>query len=352
MSSSLDDGSRIQVVDFLKGVAVVAMIQVHLTELFAIAGWQESLAGRISLFAGGPAAAPLFMVMMGYVAAQGRRSAKYFLQRGMKLLLWGLLLNIGLNAHLLLKISFSQWPQNPLHFLFGVDILFLAGLSLLLLALATSAGRFSPLAAVLMFAGILYATSLPAWPGQNEDLMTYLMAFVHSEAPWSYFPVVPWAAYPLAGFCLASFHDKLSAIKLTDTHLALAALGGLLFLGITSDTGWNAATDLSLWYHHPAAVVGWNLIFVATATMLASLFLRAFGHGPVAQWLCFAGKRVTAFYVFQWLIIGNLATWLYQTQYPLQLLLWFVVVTGASYGLTILWYRFRKTIFAAQHPKN
>jgi hypothetical protein len=51
------------------------------------------------------------------------------------------------------------------------------------------------------------------------------------------------------------------------------------------------------------------------------------------EWM---GKNVTRAYVFQWLIIGNIATSVYKTQNELQLRLWFigivVMVSITVYG--------------------
>jgi len=58
--------------DIAKGIAVVLMIQVHLTELFAIPEWYEGVAGKLSLFLGGPPAAPVFMFLMGFFCLSGK----------------------------------------------------------------------------------------------------------------------------------------------------------------------------------------------------------------------------------------------------------------------------------------
>lgn len=339
----------------MKGLAVMAMIQVHLTELFSVPSWQESVGGHISLFIGGPAAAPLFMIVMGYLAAQGKRAPSGLALRGVKLILWGLLLNIGLNFHLLIRIFVDGWQSNPLHYILGVDILFLAGLSLILIALAKAAGRFDALLASAMIVALLAATYLKQWSGAGTEAMDYLMAFVHSDARWSYFPLVPWAAYPLAGFVAARLSILQRLTFLRERTYWLIVLIGVLLLSITFSIGWEAATNLTLWYHHQIPVIIWNLVFVATLSAAAKLIIMAFEGRPAVKFLSWTGRHVTAFYVFQWLIIGNLATSIYQTRYPLQLLFWFIAITAASAGLTWLYDR-EKTKFrrqrVEQEPKN
>jgi hypothetical protein len=53
---------------------VALMIQVHLMELFAQPAVLASWVGKVSLFLGGPPAAPVFMLIMGYYAAASTRS--------------------------------------------------------------------------------------------------------------------------------------------------------------------------------------------------------------------------------------------------------------------------------------
>ena len=55
-------------------------------ELFARPDVAASGIGRLSFFLGGPPAAPLFMIVMGYYTAASRRSMGSLLLRGLKLL--------------------------------------------------------------------------------------------------------------------------------------------------------------------------------------------------------------------------------------------------------------------------
>ncbi|HMM12369.1 MAG TPA: heparan-alpha-glucosaminide N-acetyltransferase domain-containing protein [Bacteroidales bacterium] len=346
MAHGADSGvlSRFQSIDFLKGLAVMAMIQVHITELFAVLVWQQSVLGRISLFLGGPAAAPLFMVVMGYLAGIAKRTPFQLIVRGAKLIVWGLMLNIGMNAHLLLRIFLEGWPQHPLQYIFGVDILFLAGLSLILLAIAALSGRYSAVAALMLFAAILASVYLPPYTAADDSLVTYLMAFVHSDAGWSYFPIIPWAAYPLAGFVASRFWMMAGMPRPAELINWLIVVAGIVVLGLSFSIGWQSATNLRSWYHHQAPVVLWNLVFVAAMAAAAGLVIEAYSSRPAVRWLCWTGRNVTAFYVFQWLIIGNLATLLYQSRYPLQLLFWFIAVVAISSGCVWLWQQARKRL--------
>ena len=99
--------------DLLKGIAVILMIQVHIVELFAQQEIFDSYLGKILLFLGGPPAAPVFMTVMGYFIAKQNKPLKLNLIRGIKLILLGFVLNIGLNFHLFIKIIRGEFLINP-----------------------------------------------------------------------------------------------------------------------------------------------------------------------------------------------------------------------------------------------
>ena len=129
---------------------MVLMIQVHLMELFAQPAVLDSWAGRISLFLGGPPVAPVFLLVMGYYLAASQAEQRPPVVARIKLIGLGGLLNLGLNAHLLVKIGQGTIALDPRPYILGVDILFLAGASTMMLAvLRPVLRRPAVLAAVL-----------------------------------------------------------------------------------------------------------------------------------------------------------------------------------------------------------
>lgn len=232
--------------DLLKGLAVVLMIQVHITELFVTPLVYDSLAGKISLFLGGVPAAPLFMAVMGYFVVRGRKSSLQLLRRGGQLLVYGLLLNIGLNLHLLIKILNGTYTLNPLEYIFGVDILFLAGFSLMAMALLLKIKKHRRMA--LAGLAVLVAALTPVVT--KSEWSPYLAAFIGSYAPWSYFPLFPWLAYPLTG---AAFYylAQVSWVQKFQRYFFIVALLVFVFL---FGKGFSVSTTLAAYYHH-------NLVF-------------------------------------------------------------------------------------------
>ena len=71
--------NRLELPDIVRGLAVVFMVQVHLTELFVTQDIYNSAFGKISLFLGGIPAAPVFMVMMGYFLAFVKKNPLTFI---------------------------------------------------------------------------------------------------------------------------------------------------------------------------------------------------------------------------------------------------------------------------------
>lgn len=329
--------------DVAKGIAVLLMIQVHLTELFAIPSWYDGIYGKISLFLGGAPAAPVFMFFMGVYASK-TRTHQHMLKRGLKLIGWGLLLNAGLNAHLIIKHLQGQIGVNVWEYLFGVDIFFLAGLSLLLMAFWRALFHHRLWAWLLLLLLIpVIQVILPFYEGKHETL-DYVFAFFHSNKAWSYFPLFPWAFYPVAGFTARLLWDTYAS-RMTDNRYYVGSFALLTAALITTfDVGFEQTVQLSTYYHHNWQLMIWNLGFVFWEILLLQLLVNQKAAGSVQSWLAWNGTHVTPVYVFQWLMIGNLATWLYKTQFPLQWLMWYIAVVAISNLLTVYWLRWRKWI--------
>ncbi len=67
------------------------------------------------------------------------------------------------------------------------------------------------------------------------------------------------------------------------------------------------------------------------------LWKQLLAFWPEISAMAWYGKNVTAFYVVQWVIIGNIATWVYKTQSWQFLIIWFIVVLIVSTQLVRLY---------------
>ena len=329
--------NRIQTPDLLKGLAVIFMIQVHIMELFAQQDIYDGVAGKISLFLGGVPAAPVFMIIMGYFLAYRQKEPIKMMVRGVRLFMAGIVLNIGLNAHLIYRVLNDGWQVNIWQYIFGVDILQLAGLCLVIIALLSLLYKrnFIPYiitAVVIVFIGSVF----PAYSNESTT-GSYLMAFIHSNSEWSYFPLIPWLAYPLTGYTFKIFEEKYLKNTLNlGIKVSLTVVLSAFFL-FTFNYATGISHSLDVYYHHDVVFYSWSLSFVILWALLFSFVEKAAGNTIVFRYVRWLGVNVTTVYIFQWLLIGNIATLIYKTQSLIELIIWFVGIAILTSLLTLVW---------------
>ena len=317
---------RLPLPDLLKGFAVFLIVPVHILELFIDYQGRESLFGDILLFLGGPIAVPVFMIVMGYFVAKNKKKLSQNVWRGVKVFVLGFLLNIGLNFHLLLKIEFAGWQFNPLEYIFGVDILYLAGLSIFFLSIVKSCKKGREWIAVFFVFVITGLTALI-----NEKLMVternYILPFIGGTYSWAYFPLFPWLAYPLAGFAFYDFEDTIMAFFNRRKIVSGMILSGIfVFVLYFGSAGFETTIDLPSYYHHTFRFSLWVFGIVILWAVFWWFVLNRFPKTLAWNFFMWLGKNITLFYVVQWLIIGNIATVIYQTQSLGRYVFWYAAI--------------------------
>jgi surface polysaccharide O-acyltransferase-like enzyme len=325
---------RFPLPDLLKGFAVFLIVPVHILEKFIDFPGRESLFGKILLLFGGPVAVPLFMMIMGYFVAMSKKSVAQNMLRGVLIFILGIFLNIGLNFHLLLKIWTEGWKFDPLQAIFGVDIFYLAGLSIIILSVLKTikyGQQWIALALILFVSG---STSY-----FNEILMVtdrnYILPFIGGEYSWSYFPLFPWLAYPLIGFLFVKMEPKIREFIQKQKTISIAILSIILILVLAfSKSGFATTINLPEYYHHTFPFFVWTLGVDVLWVMLLWLVVQKFSEFPVFVFLRWLGKNITAFYIIQWLIIGNIATAIYQTKELSVYGYWFAAIFLITIGTT------------------
>ncbi len=332
------DPAREQTADLLKGIAVLFMVQVHIMELFAIPQVYDSTIGKISLFLGGPPAAPLFMSVMGFYFARSKKNLSQHLTRGVLLFFGGILLNIGLNLHLLIKILSGEYNLNPYHYIFGADILPLAGLSVILLAILKKI--FTDKFYLYFFTGLaagLVPNYLPDIYSNINMPAAYVQSFLWGRIEWSYFPLFPWFAYPALGAAFYFFQQKFGKKLLNDTVINSLLAIGFLFMITTFSYAANISHDLYGYYNHNFLFVLWIIGFLAWFSIVINKLEEYSGKNVFVIYTKWVGKNVTAFYVAQWLLIGNIATAVYRSMSILNLVLPFVIILVVVSAIVLIW---------------
>ena len=333
---------RIGTPDLLKGLAVIFMIQVHLMELFAQQDLYDSLIGKISLFLGGVPAAPVFMVVMGYFVAYDKKDPLYLINRGIKLFIAGIILNIGLNFHLIYNILFNGWQINIWQYIFGVDILHLAGMGLIAIALLSIVLKKNSSYYFLVAIAIAVLSTFINRDDPLTGFTSYIKAFITGGQEWSYFPLVPWLAYPLTGYAFRLFEMTYKERITVKNKLILTGVFGVLFI-FTAGYATEVSHNLKEYYTHGIVFFFWALSFIILLASSLSLVDAEAGETVFLKYVKWLGKNVTVIYIIQWLLIGNIATSIYKTQSLAEIIVWFVGITLLTSILTLLWNRFRKS---------
>jgi len=326
---------RLNTADLLKGVAVILMVQVHITELFIEPSFAITQVGRISLFLGGVPAAPLFMILMGFFITLYQKPFSANIKRGIKLLIWGLLLNLGMNFNLLLNVFFNHWKVDPLPYIFGVDILFLAGFSVILITCLNHLFQRNPLIlALLAFLPAVLSDLMPIYQGDSE-FMRYLLGYVISHDSWSYFPLLPWLGYSIIGASAGIVFNDYERILIKRSFLVVIPIALVILFW---NYGFNISVNLFAYYHHGFQFFLWALMFIIVLVAAAWFYDQSIPDTNfIKKYLMWTGRNVTAFYVFQWLIIGNIATYVYKNESPLLLPVWLTSILVITSLLVLLY---------------
>lgn len=314
------------------------MIQVHLLELFAHPAIYHSVAGSILLFCGGPPVAPLFMIIFGYFIAASERSAKQLALRGLNIFCLGMLLNIALNLNLIISVKKGIFTVDLLPYIFGVDILQFAGISLLLISLLRKLLKRSLIFTLCCIVASAMAGQLLSVYIPGNTTQKYISAFFYGSANWSYFPLFPWLAYPLAGMAFFNLKHRfdLSFLKTMRMKFLLAILF-VLFLVFTLRYAVSVSSDLLHYYHHGILFCAWTIIFLSFYSYFMNELNALCGESMFLKYLKWMGKHVTLVYVIQWIIIGNIATAIYKTvSSPLVLAGCFIIILLVSAGIAYL----------------
>jgi hypothetical protein len=86
-----------------------------------------------------------------------------------------------------------------------------------------------------------------------------------------------------------------------------------LVVCFTFPFGVRIAANLPAYYHHSFLFFGWTILFLIAYSRLVQQLNHLLGKTKLFGWLRWMGRHVTLLYVIQWIIIGNMATPLFQS---------------------------------------
>ncbi|HEY3449357.1 MAG TPA: heparan-alpha-glucosaminide N-acetyltransferase domain-containing protein [Myxococcales bacterium] len=326
---------RIRAFDWLKGLAVVVMVQTHTIALLRPDLLGSPLQLRLMWIDG--LVAPSFILTSGFALAlvqvrgaasggQARRARKSLRRIGEVLLV----------AVYMITLWFPIAIEPK--WLLRIDILPCIGLSLLAaLPLFVGLARWPRLLGAVCAAiglGIIVGTPM-VW-AKSTGLANQLFTNNHSDIG-SPFPLFPWAGYVFLGGALGALAARTSARTLAACVVALAAVGGLVWLGAVQIMGrmpewpWWAAAN-----HGQRVVVVSGLIL---AMLAAERFLPASEQrGKVVRFVeVFGTSSLAAYFGHEVMLFKNLFGVCFNTLWGKSAgwgLYW--VLTAALIGLTFV----------------
>lgn len=338
--------TRAQTADLLKGIAILLMIQVHIIELFANNSIFYDSIGKTLLFLGGPPVAPVFTVIFGYFVMASEKSSMQLIIRGFKLICLGFFLNIALNLNLIISVMKGLYQIDLLPYIFGVDILHFAGISIIFVAVFKKAleGSFVFVVMCIVTSSLLGNFLLDYVP--DNVITKYISALFYGSCNWSYFPLFPWLSYPLSGIAFYQLSQQydFSILYKAKTKILLFILC-LLFFVFTIEYAASISSDLPSYYHHGIMFFIWVIIFLFFYSFFINELNKLFGGAVLLKYLKWLGKNVTVIYIIQWIIIGNIATEIYKTvSLPLYLLFCFLAILFISSCLGYLAIRLKQQL--------
>jgi len=109
--------------------------------------------------------------------------------------------------------------------------------------------------------------------------------------------------------------------------------------------GYQASTNLRQYYHHGILFFIWATTFIICWGWLNDYIAEKTGSFILTRYIGWLGKNVTAVFVIQWLIIGNLATQIWKTQPVGELIIWCIVILTVTSLLVYIKNRIKKVYY-------
>jgi uncharacterized membrane protein len=342
--------TRFPFLDWMRGAAVLIMIQCHVFNSFTRPDMRHSGAYILSQFVGGMAA-PLFLFMAGMTSGfQMDRMERRSLTRSQRY--FGALRRGGYILFIAYLFRFTNWlgglPKPNTHDLWKVDILNCMGLAIAVFSLGALLNSTERVRCVVAGA-LLVAAAAPIvsgldWSGVPAVVKYYLVPGA-DRAQFPFFPCAAYLGFGIAAGTLvkraANWEDRERSQEQSqmDNLIRWLVLGGgaLIFSArYFANLPFSVYPSSDFWTNSPA------LIFIRVGVMLlmlagAYLWTRR-RTGPGWSWMQNLGKTsLPVYWVHVTLVYGGLTTSLKRALTPAGSVLAAIVVTLLMTILSEVW---------------
>ncbi len=298
-SMSSKEKYRMLYLDIARGLAILFMFTQHCMIVHEkTAGEGSNLLANIFVLLGTAPAAPVFMLIMGIFLMISTANFKTNFLRGIKLILLGYFLNL-LRFTIPLFIAGTAGFQyaageTPVSMFLSVDILQLAGLSIIFGLFIKRAIDNKIVAPVIILAILIFSPLLWENFGANP-----VFSILWGAGANVYFPFFPWFVYPVLGMYLSRFllnisNHKNDIKKLIWSGIFIIVTGIVTFDLFPIGDYHRSGTAVHL------LIIGFIFVWLPACRWISNKF----SNTTIVDTLVFWSKNVTAVYFIQWVIFG------------------------------------------------
>ena len=359
--------SRLFEVDVIKAFAILWMVLVHAYEYMGnivyLTVMPEDFFRNFIEFAGGPLAAPVFMFAMGIGMVYTRHdSPGEFAKRGIKLIIGGYVLNFFRITSLYMLADALEIEKNTVFTTFEsffiVDVLHLAGLSFLLVALLkvikVKAIPTLCLALVMLVIGGFFTTSIGTRTlAENTAISDLILGLFIFSGKTTAFPLLLWFVYPASGMVfgeiLQKTEDRASLYKkLLAGSVIVCGLVSVIYTWIGQDVRYFHTLAYEKYYMNDLYHYVFTISVVLIALTLAFFIFRRAQDTGFGRFITYCSVNLNTIYVCQWLLISGTLTVMAFAELenvgPAGIVIAGIIITAVATGLSYVWKMIRNKI--------
>lgn len=318
----INTGRQIEL-DITKTICIFFMVVLHFYEEFAIAATETSgtFANFLTYFLAGFTGAGTFMLCMGIGFGYTKHSEPIdFIKRGALILLFSYILNIVRSIALIFFFNNPNYPgpgiTYMLIYLLQVDIMQFAGLALMCFGLFKLA-KLKPwvmllIATVLSLGGTfisMFAGEFSTGSYAVDAILSLFIPiyFAGTDNVVSYFPLMNYLIFPIAGYC-SSFYYK----RLKNKKIFFGLMLGLAAITITAYCLINPAKNQAgifregdIGYYHIYTWDAYVNIITSTGLIGLTYFISLILPKFILNGCHNISKNINKIYCISWVITLN-----------------------------------------------